>query len=248
VITWEALEPLLTERTRLVSLASCHFISGYRIDHATIGRRLHERGVLFCLDAIQTLGAQPLGVEHVDFLAADAHKWLLGPSGAGLFYVAREHQERLRPTLLGSWNVKSPNFIAQREIELHPGARRYEPGTFNCPGIAGMAASLGQLLELGVASIDRRLGELHDLIVARMGSLGFERYLAEMPEEAKSGIVTLRHRSVEVAPMHERLAEAGVAASLRHDREGTALLRFSPHFYNTAEEVERAVACLAAGV
>lgn len=247
-ITWDAVEPLLTDRTRLVSLASCHFMTGYRIDHAGIGRRLHERGILFCLDAIQTLGAQPLDVEHVDFLAADAHKWLLGPSGAGLFYVAREQQDRLRPAVLGSWNVQSPNFIAQRRIDLHAGARRYEPGTFNCPGIAGMAASLGQLLDIGVDSIDRRLRELHALIVDRLAALGFERYVPDPPDEARSPIVTLIHPSADLPRLHERLTDADIAASLRHDRAGTPLLRFSPHFYNTAEEVERAAACLEGGM
>ena len=81
------------ENTRLVALASCHFISGFRLEHQAIGKFLRERGILFCLDAIQTLGAFPTTVEHVDFLAADAHKWLLGPCGAGIFYVRRELQE-----------------------------------------------------------------------------------------------------------------------------------------------------------
>ena len=78
------------ENTRLVALASCHFISGYRLEYEAIGKFLRQRNILFCLDAIQTLGAFPTTVEHVDFLAADAHKWLLGPCGAGLLYVRRE--------------------------------------------------------------------------------------------------------------------------------------------------------------
>ena len=93
------------ENTRLVALASCHFISGYRIEHETIGKFLRERGILFCLDAIQTLGAFPTTVEHVDFLAADAHKWLLGPCGAGVLYVRREIQDRLNPPIYGWHNV-----------------------------------------------------------------------------------------------------------------------------------------------
>src|SRR5712672_4155594 len=91
------------ENTRLVALASCHFISGYRIDYQAIGKFLRERGILFCLDAIQTLGAFPTTVEHVDFLAADAHKWLLGPCAAGLMYVRHSLQEYLRPPVYG-WN------------------------------------------------------------------------------------------------------------------------------------------------
>ena len=98
------------ENTRLVALASCHFISGHRLDHAAIGKFLRERGILFCLDAIQTLGAFPTTVEHVDFLAADAHKWLLGPCGAGIFYVRRDLQEKLNPPIYGWHNVRNPEF------------------------------------------------------------------------------------------------------------------------------------------
>ena len=90
---------LVDENTRLVALASCHFISGFRLEHDTIGKFLRERGILFCLDAIQTLGAFPITVEHVDFLAADAHKWLLGPCGAGIFYVGASL--RNRPPIYG---------------------------------------------------------------------------------------------------------------------------------------------------
>src|SRR5213593_1162482 len=86
------------EQTRLVALASCHFVSGWRIDLAGIGKFLQGRGIAFCVDGIQTLGAFPTTVEQVDFLAADAHKWLLGPCAAGLFYVRKAWQERLRPT------------------------------------------------------------------------------------------------------------------------------------------------------
>jgi cysteine desulfurase / selenocysteine lyase len=125
------------ENTRLVALASCHFISGYRLEYQVIGRFLRERGILFCLDAIQTLGAFPTTVEHVDFLAADAHKWLLGPCGAGLLYVRRELQERLNPPVYGWHNVRNPNFVAQEQIVFRPGAVKYEAGTHNLLGLVG---------------------------------------------------------------------------------------------------------------
>src|ERR1700722_11851405 len=116
------------EQTRLVALASCHFITGTRLDYQAIGKFLRERNILFCVDGIQTLGAFPTTVEHVDFLAADAHKWLLGPCAAGLMYVRREKQDFLRPPIYGSVNVRSPNFVAQEEIVLRKGAQRYEAG------------------------------------------------------------------------------------------------------------------------
>ena len=119
-ITPEVVAAALTPRTRLVALATCHFFTGYRIDAEAIGALLHERDVLFSLDAIQTLGAFPLDVAraHVDCLSADAHKWMLGPLAIGIVYVKRERFELLRPTLLGAWNAVSPNFNALDEIRF----------------------------------------------------------------------------------------------------------------------------------
>src|SRR5947209_14612846 len=122
------------EQTRLVALASCHFLSGYRIDLEAIGKALHARNILFCVDGIQTLGAFATTVEHVDFLAADAHKWLLGPMSIGVVFVRKDRFEVCRPALLGSRNIKSPGFVAQAEIEFVSSAQRYEPGVLNMPG------------------------------------------------------------------------------------------------------------------
>ncbi len=164
-ITPEGVIDQLTDKTRLVALASCHFISGWRIDHDTIGRELRERNILFCLDAIQTLGAFPTKVEHVDFLAADAHKWLLGPCAAGVFYVRRELQERLAPSTFGWNNVRCPNYVAQEEMKLRTDARRYEAGSFNILGIAGLNAALGLLLEVGVDNIAEDLSAKHSWLM-----------------------------------------------------------------------------------
>jgi selenocysteine lyase/cysteine desulfurase len=250
VITWELVEQALTERTRLVALASCHFASGFRIDVDRIGRELGKRGVLFSLDGIQTLGAFPVSVEHVDFVSADSHKWMLGPVGAGLFYVKASRQELLKPTLLGSWNVVSPQFIAQEEIRFHDGARRYEPGTFSVPGIVGMGASLKFLLDLGVESIGRRILELRRELLDRVRPLGFRHYIEEWDgstaadDSQRSGIVALVHDTRDLRAASKALASQGITASLRQNREGRLLLRFSPHFYNTVEEIDRVAGAL----
>ncbi len=247
-ITWETIKPRICDRTKLVALASGHFISGYRIDVDRIGRELHQRGILFCLDAIQTLGAFPLNVETIDFLSADSHKWLLGPCGAGIFYVDSQHFDALRPALLGSWNVVSPDFVAQDEIEFYPGARRYEPGTLNLPGILGMAASMRLIGELGVGAIARRLGELRRHLIDALRPAGWRLFVHDiadtMPASAHSGIVSFIHDTTDVKAAFGKLAEADVSVSLRHDRAGRAILRFSPHFYNTIEELDRAAAVL----
>ena len=203
---------------------------------------LRERGVLFCLDAIQTVGAFETRVDHVDFLSADSHKWMLGPMSAGIFYVREKLQERLRPSLLGSWNVQSPNFIAQREIAFEAGGRRYEPGALNISGILGMKAGIELLLEAGIENVSAQLLRLKDRLLAGLEPMGFEAVGPKVGANA-SGITTVRRsgggRALE--EIFEGLKERRIHPSLRHDREERAHLRFSPHFYNTEAEMDRVV-------
>ena len=227
------------ENTRLVALASCHFISGYRLEHQAIGKYLRGRGILFCLDAIQTLGAFPTTVESVDFLAADAHKWLLGPCGAGVLYVRRELQEKLNPPLYGWNNVRCPNFVAQEKIEFRNDATKYEAGTHNLLGVVGLIASLELVREIGVDNIAAELLRKRVLLVPALSAKGYTVLNAEAKPENASGIVTVYKPGVDLAPLHKKLADAGVVASLRSDRKGQSYLRLSPHFYNTDAELHR---------
>lgn len=246
-ITWELVRAAITPRTKLVALASCHFLTGFRLDLPTVGGELRKRGILFSLDGIQTLGAFPTLAEHADFISADSHKWLLGPVGAGIFYVAERNFERLKPALLGSWNVQSPDFIAQREIAFYDGARRYEPGTLNLPGIFAMQASMELLLETGSAWIEKKLLELHHYGRGVMRSLGFEPVLEDEVEDLhRSGIVTFRvPPSMDVTGLSAQLVAQGVVVSWRKNRDGEVFLRISPHFYNTCEDLDRFTEILA---
>ena len=239
-VTPALVEAALTPRTRLVALASCHFFTGYRLDVEAVGAILHARGILFALDAIQTLGAFPLDVcrAHVDMLSADAHKWLLGPMAMGIVYVAERHFETVRPTLLGAWNVNSPRFLSQEHIEFVPTAQRYEPGVLNASGVYGMKAALELLLGEGVDKIAARLLELKAFLLQLLVPLGFH-VLGPTTGANASGITTVWHPSVPASRLFERLEEAGVVASLRHDRAGREFLRFSPHYYNTHIELRR---------
>lgn len=238
-ITPEAVERALTPKTKLVALASCHFFTGYRIDVDAIGRLLRSRSVLFCLDAIQTLGAFETKVDHVDFLSADAHKWLLGPMAAGIVYVKEELHDLLRPSLLGAWNVKSPNFIAQDQVEFERGSRRYEPGVLNAVGLYGMRAAMEMLLEFGIDKVSARLLHLKSHLVPRLQALGFS-VLPPVEGKAASGITTAtRDIGTPLETVFEHLTANRVVVSLRHNRAGKAHLRFSPHVYNTEAELDR---------
>jgi cysteine desulfurase / selenocysteine lyase len=242
-LTPELVAKALTTRTRLVALASCNFVSGYRIDVESIGKSLRERGVLFSVDAIQTLGAFPTTVEYVDFLSADAHKWLLGPLAIGIVYVRRECFDLCRPTLLGSWNVKAPGFVAQDEIEFHPTAQRYEPGALNVMGIFGMKAALDMLLEIGVANVADRIGTIMARLTNGLDELGY-RSLGPTSGTNASGIVTVSRPGTDMEALFQRLAAAHIVCSSRQDRQGRHYIRFSPHFYNTDAEVDRVLKVL----
>lgn len=227
------------ENTRLVALASCHFISGWRIDIPKIGKTLRDRGVLFCVDAIQTLGAFPTTVEYIDFLAGDAHKWLLGPCGAGLMYVRRELQEKLNPPIYGWHNVNNPNFVAQEQIEFRNDSRKYEAGTHNLMGLVGLMASLKLILEVGVENIAKELLRKRALLVPALQAKGYSVLSADASPEIGSGIVTFFRPGQDFSALNQKLAEASIVASLRTDRTGQNYIRLSPHFYITDGELNR---------
>src|SRR5271155_5567616 len=191
------------ENTRLVALASCHFLSGFRLEHQAIGKFLRERGILFCLDAIQTLGAFPTTVESVDFLAADAHKWLLGPCGAGILYVRRELQEKLNPPIYGWHNIRNPNFVAQEQIVFRSGAVKYEAGTQNLVGLVGLIASMELALEVGVENIASELLRKRAWLVPALQAKGFTVLNADAKTENSSGIVSFFQPGKDLADLNK---------------------------------------------
>ncbi|MEM7010662.1 MAG: aminotransferase class V-fold PLP-dependent enzyme [Verrucomicrobiota bacterium] len=229
---------LLTKRTKLVALASCHFFSGYRIDHDAIGKLVQDHGALFCLDAIQTIGAFETRVDHVDFLSADSHKWMMGPVSAGIVYVKEKHFDLLRPTLLGAWNVRSPNYISQDAVEFETTARRYEPGVLNCGPTFGMEAALEMMLAIGQNQISQQLLNLKSKVVAELEAREFQ-IIGPKSGLNTSSITTFTSEKLDMELLHKHLAENAVSVSLRHDRSNKAHIRFSPHFYNTEAELER---------
>jgi cysteine desulfurase / selenocysteine lyase len=247
-ITPDSVEEALTPRTRLVALASCHFQTGWRIDIPAIGSLLTKRDILFSLDAIQTLGAFPTPAREVDFLSADAHKWLLGPLAMGIVFVAKDRADLCRPTLLGSWNVQSPDFQAQEEIVFEEGGRRYEPGVLNVAGIYGMHAAINLIRQTGPGRISSLILERRDQLQHGLAGLGFEFLGPGASEPLRSGILTARHPSRDPAELHARMERAAISASCRKTRLHGTWLRFSPHFYNTAAEIDRVLDVLSEAI
>jgi selenocysteine lyase/cysteine desulfurase len=227
------------EQTRLVALASNHFVAGCRLELDAVGKALRDRNILFCVDGIQTVGAFPTDVKHIDFLAADAHKWLLGPCGAGLFFVRKSLQVNLRPAIYGWHNIRCPNFVAQEELVYPPDARRYEAGSANLLGLVGLNAAMELLLEIGVENIAARLLHLRGLLVPALQEKGWTVLQAGAPAQNASGIVSFHRPDANLPALREKLLSGGIDASLRTDRGRRHYIRVSPHFYNTDGEIHR---------
>jgi selenocysteine lyase/cysteine desulfurase len=222
-------------RTRVLTVSSVEFASGFRNDLDALGELCRERGVFFFVDAIQSLGVFPLDVRKtpIDALSADGHKWLLGPEGAGIGYIRREWVERLHPIGVGAFSVVRPFAFSTIDFTLKPHAGRWEGGAYNVPGITALGASLELLLNTGIAEVERRVIGLTDYLCDRALSLGW-RVFSSRGEGEKSGIVSLIHPTLPAAEVMKRCRAAGVIVNNRADR-----VRASPHAYNTEDEIDR---------
>jgi cysteine desulfurase / selenocysteine lyase len=233
----------IDSRTRLVSLSWVGFASGWRTDPRAVAEICHRKGCLFFLDAIQGLGVFPLDVEAsgIDFFAADGHKWLLGPEGAGLLYVRRKHLELLRPLGLGWHSVQSSGGFTS-EMNLRPTAARYEGGTQNMAGMIGLGASLAMLTELGVGPTRSPVADLilsvTDYACERLTSAGAV-LLSPRVGEHRSGIVTFEFPGQDPNTIRKALLAVGIVTSCRGGG-----VRISPHGYNTREEIDRLLEAL----
>ncbi len=229
-------------RTRIVTLSWVAYANGWRHDLEQIAHLVHECGALLFVDAIQGLGVFPLDVRHipVDFLAADGHKWLLGPEGAALFYCRREHLDLLRPLGVGWNSVVNEHDFSRIALNLKPTAERYEGGSPNCAGFIGLGASLELLASFGFEAISARVLELTDLACARLRAAG-ARIISNREGHNRSGIVTFAVPGVEPQEMRQKCLESGVVLSCRGGG-----LRISPHAYNNEDDLDRLMDALGA--
>ena len=231
---------LIDDRTRVVALSLVDFASGFRNDLETIGRYCRARDVLLVVDAIQGLGALQLDVEKccIDALSADAHKFLLGPDGVAVFYVAERMLERLQPTVVGWTSVKQPFQFTTAEKEFADGARRFEPGSLNTAGIVGLGASIELMLQIGTEKIERYLLELTDYLCEQLAVVGYHVVSSRRAGEA-SAMVCCTHETYSAEFLHEHLEAKRIITTPRLGR-----LRISPHFYNTREDIQSLIAAL----
>ncbi|MDQ7821183.1 MAG: aminotransferase class V-fold PLP-dependent enzyme [Candidatus Eremiobacteraeota bacterium] len=236
--TIEEVERALTPRTRLLSVSHVEFLTGFRHDLAAMGRLLRERGIVFCVDAIQSAGAVPINVEkmHIDFISCGGQKWLMGPMGTGFIYMSAPLLEGLDPVFAGWLAVENSWDFFGYQLKWLPSARRYEGGTQNFIGALGLLRSVELLNSVGEELREKRILENTGRLISGLKERGIE---VITPEELhrRAGIVTFRVEKPE--HIFQELTKHKVYIALR---EG--LLRVSPHFYNTLEEMDRFIESL----
>jgi cysteine desulfurase / selenocysteine lyase len=248
-VTWLSIyDPLEAVRAslpgaRLLAISYVNYLSGFRVDLKELGKLCAAEGCFFLVDAIQGLGALPLDVEEcrIDALAADGHKWLLGPEGNGVLYVRRERQDEIGPVEFGWTNPASYADYSSRDMTLRPDAGRYECGTLNTVGCFGLRAAIEFLIEVGIGNVSASVNALAWQIESGVRARGYE---VMVPRSATTGsaIVSFRHPSIDCHVIARTLTQNKVLAATRQ-----GWIRFAPHFYISSEEIDKTLGLLPRG-
>jgi selenocysteine lyase/cysteine desulfurase len=234
-VSHEAILRALTSRTRVVTVSFVQYLGGFRLDLEKLGQACAAHGCLLFVDAIQGLGAFPVDVKRANIagLAADSHKWMLGPEGSALLYVSRQVMERIRPSEIGWMTVRHWSDFSRRDLSWRDDAGRYECGTLNTVGIYGLGAAVNLLLEVGIPNIAERILHLTDRLRAGLLAQGHSVFGPRAREEA-SGIVSFLPRQGGAERLLEWFLAHRVQVAAR-----CGMVRIAPHFYNTEEEIDR---------
>ena len=225
---------------RLLSISYVQYLGGYRADLTAIGEICRRRDVFFFVDAIQGMGAFPLDVEamNIDALAADGHKWLLGPEGCGVLYVRKSRLDEIAPVEFGWTNIAGYNDYACRDEALRPDAGRYECGTLNTVGCFGLKGAIQLILSLGVAPIGDGLLKNAQILYDGAREKGYEMHSDRLPGH-DSGIVAFRDPNRDCRMLVKHLRDQGIVPAPRQ-----GWVRMAPHFYQSPDEMRRVVDAL----
>ena len=221
---------------RLAALSHVHFLTGFRWDLRAAGEICRRRGCALVVDAVQGMGAFPISVKEagIHALSASGHKWLLGPEGCGVMYLDADWMSEVQPVEFG-WASLEGFEQYRSDGRLQPGARRFECGTLNSVGCAGLRASVEALNEIGAGATSSAIHALAERLIEGALAKGYEA-AARRAREDGSGIVSLRRRGLDSGSVVRRLLERRVSVA-----ERMGWIRVAPHFYNTADEIDRLV-------
>ena len=231
-----ALIDAMDNSTRLLAISAVQYASGLRLDLDRLGDYCKRHNILFCIDAIQWLGALPFDVEacQADFVAADGHKWLLGPEAVAVFYCRAEQRERLRLNQFGWHMLENHHDFDAPDWTPASSARRFECGSPNNLGIHAQSASLSLLEEIDMKTVAANIEQRVMLILEHIHRRGY-KLLSPSVASRRAGIVTFRMAGVDHERLFLRLLEHKLLSACR--MEG---LRFSPHFYTPLERIDAA--------
>jgi cysteine desulfurase/selenocysteine lyase len=236
----------LGPRTRVLAVSHVQFSNGYRVDLQPLGKACAERGILFCVDAIQSLGVLPVDVHQlgIGVLAADARKWLCGPTGCGVFYVAKAWLPKIKPVAAGARSLKDNADMLQHiglideggQLDIEPvlreDASRYESGFPNITGLAGFRVALEVAEQIGREAILTKVTSLVERFVERLDAAGYAIYGPRHADE-RSGIVSFTVPG-DPEKIFRQLHQEHYSIAVRSGR-----LRVAPHVFNTLDEVDR---------
>ena len=230
----QALIDAMDDSTRMLAISAVQYGSGLRLDLEVLGNACKERSIAFCVDAIQALGAFPVDVEaaNIDFLMADSHKWLLGPEGIALFYCRKKYQSAINLFQYGWHMIDNYGDFNQKKWSPVDSARRFECGTPNILGIKAFAASLSLITEIGIGIIEKRILQHTQLMHEYINKSNNLEAIYTDKASMMSGIVTFRHKSCPASRLFRYLRELNIMCA---ERGGG--VRFSPHVYNTDNEL-----------
>lgn len=233
-----ALIDALGKKTRLLAISTVHFATGYRFDMKRLSKACRKKGVLLCVDAIQSLGAQRFNLQDTpaDFVTAGGHKWLLSPEGLGFFYCRAELREQLSLHQFG-WAMRDNTYAFESTSwHLAESAKRFEPGTPNMMGIHALEASLSLFEEIGFDFIEERLADNMLILEQALKAIPDVELITPTDPSKRTGIMTFRHPAAAPEQLYPALMEAGVICAARGGG-----VRLAPHFYTPQGVIERAV-------
>ncbi len=234
-----ALLAQVDENTRLIAVSAVQYANGLRLDLEKIGAFCRQHDILFCVDAIQQLGALAFDVQAIqaDFVMADGHKWMLGAEGLAVFYCAAQQRERLQLKQFGWHMVEDYLNFDRQDWQVAQGARRFECGSPNMLGIHALSASLSLLLDIGMSSVEQQLRAKVSYLLEQLSQANRVEILSPRQASRSSGIVTFRLQDTDNAALFKHLQQAQVVCAQRGGG-----IRFSPHFYTSLNDLDSAVA------